>query len=467
MHLGNNFTRGLRGFDVGFNLGGCLLHIADINIPKSILELVGRYLFKIRDTFGARHRGAGRPRKDRDPTPVDLVNQQLIRIGVTKKDTFDKDGNVVMTRKTGRDLRRIIWRLTFALLGVVGEEDGGGKIINLLIAFHKVRTLSDAAVASDAASVEALEASIAPFMDAYDLACRTVDEEGAKNIYAWKTLHQFSHFPAVVRYLGSLASTSSDQMERVHSFIKELFEGCTNGALEEETLMPQMIKAVVLRGCRPFPNASLVPGKAVARVYLEASLVAPQNLQTISSIILEGNETASTCQILVNFSLLLHMIHRAASQKVWTFVELSSLGISSVDSLKPLHFKFFRASLGSGLKCPAGWCHGGLGTRLSLLQLKTGRFVYFVCALKVVGLPSSMDGSKIWAFCKRLTPVIGQQWIDQRFDLPAVADSLPLDQPNSYQLVDPLEIAQVWSLVQVLGVTDDANDPQAFYGVDE
>lgn len=468
MHLSNNFTRGLRAFDVAYNLGGCLLHICDINCPKGILKLGGRYLFKLRLKLGdGRAPGvAGRPRKDQELNVIDLVNAQLIRIGVTKKPVFDNEGKLIMTRKTGRDLRKMVWLFTFALIGVVQESDGGGELIDLLIAFHKVRTLCDAAVASDPDSVVALEVSIGPFMAAYDAAVKSIDEGDAKNVYAGKTLHQFSHFPFVVRYLGSLASTSSDQMERVHSFIKEIFETCTNGVLDEDSLMPQMAKSIVLRHCRPFPNASMVPGKAPAAHYATAKLVAPSNLQTLLTIVTNGNAKAHACQLEVSYAFLLRKVVEEAQQAMWTYMELPR-GVARANDLHQSHFKDFRASLGTGLKCPAGWCHGEHGVRLSLLELTSNEFVYFICAFQITGLPSSMGGTRIWAYCKRLEPVLDQQWTDPRFELPAVIDSMDRDLPRAYRLVDPSSIRRVWSLVPVRGVSDEVGDPQAFYGINE
>jgi hypothetical protein len=228
--------------------------------------------------------------------------------------------------------------------------------------------------------------------------------------------------------------------------------------------MPQMMRAIIIRNNCPFPNASMEPRRPAQRIYTEVKLVAPQNLTTLEMIIAEFNNVTDNCQVLVSFDSLLHHVCFASLFFAWDNFELPR-NVTNKGGLRAEHFARFKAAVGSGLKCPGGRCHGGLGARKSLLELKSGAFVYFMCALKVTGLPRAMGQRRIWAYCKRLAPMDGDDWIDAHLQLPVMRDALARDVQSSYMLVRPEDIVKVYSLVPVRQPHNTARDPQVFYGL--
>jgi hypothetical protein len=428
MHPVARFVVGLSFFDIATGTGPCRLHILDINWNKKLLKYIGMFLY---ENDPVKKSKSGRKGKDATLRWCMDFNDNMVMCG--GEYVFKTTGELDMKRKTGADLRSVVRLVPFALLGVIEEKD------KWLIHFtRKWAEFSDlcrnVAVGDDLDKLDDLAKTvIVGFL-------RLSGEVLEKPKTTSKSLHQLRHFREMVENYGSLTLVATDHMERIHSYPKYVFLHSTNGATEENELIPQMMNEAYMQRFNPFPSVDHENEPALIRPsYAEPSIVGPKAGKCIDDFaesICDGgiNISAEHVVPLLRERLQANDLHSGSSLLSNTNVDVYELKYSG----------------GNGIKCHRGWGRCG-GYERCVLQVGADTYLYLISAFRALDTSSLPP---ILLYCKKFSKYHAEKWICPDFELPVMKDSLPKDRTSSFIIIEPKEITEIWSLIEIESVKE-------------
>ena len=423
MHMVDNFTVGLRAFDLSVNSGPCTLHLFDCNFSKKIIKWIGGVLAK--EAGGV----------------LEEFNARLFFVGSNLAKTFETTGYIrgkcLLPRKTGADIRELMDIIPFALVGVV-KQGTLGWLLDLTISWTRLRELVNSAEAGDFALLAEIDERVAicrPLL-------RRLCEQGCgTSVDDQPTYHQLVHLSLCAKRAGSLRELATDGFENFHQVVKSAFLNNTNRALKEEVVVPQVMRSLAKRD---FGSRPVVPAKVIRT---RVGVVNGRKI-ILEKALEEVNRSWSIHVRVSAFCLLEHVLSRldpsdpASDLMKW-------FGSLDVRAATPAMLKRVVVSVGTGAKTPVGRLNDYRGSKNTLVRLNSGRFAVVVLVAEFPFQNAQSLGLDCAIFCKYVEDFMDGDVFDDRFGLPCLVDSLDFNRQDSYVLVNGQSIESVWSLMPV------------------